>query len=133
MPYAATVTVRERLIQGERYFDISITETGNTGTSDEAEITGIPTLGTVTHVDTTLTTGSGSTATQVDPQIGEATNSNSVYENATAGTTALSGTIAKTYVATGNKLYWRAKANGTLGTGGQVVSRVTIKAGHHPI
>lgn len=132
MPYASTITTARREVHGEWYTVVTITETGNTGTSDEAQITGIPAIGTVTKVLTTLTLGSGATATQVDPQIGERTGTATVYENATAGTAPVSGTLAAVYYAAANVLYWRAKADGTLGTGGQIVSVIVIKDGHHP-
>jgi hypothetical protein len=133
MAYAATITSVRKIIEGIRYWIFTITETGNTGVGDEADIEGVPTVGTVTHVQSTVTLGGGATATQADPQIGEATNSNSVYENATAGLTPDSGSIGKTFVATDNTLTWRAKADGTLGTGGTIVSKVVIREGHHPV
>lgn len=131
MAYAGTFTTRAfHLPGGEEYLVVSITETGNTGVGDELELTGMPYIGTVTEVYCTLTTGAGASATQVDPQIGEDTNTNTVYENASAGTAPHSGSLQKYYTVLDGSLWWRAKANGTLGTNGTVVSQVTIRLGH---
>lgn len=129
MAYAGAFTVSPFSTREADYLIVTITETGNTGVGDELELTGLPRLGTVTMVYTAMTTGAGATATQIDPQIGELTNTNTVYENATAGTSAHSGTVSKVY-ATAGSLFWRAKANGTLGANGTVVSTVVVKVGH---
>lgn len=132
MAYDATVTLTQYQIAGQAYTKVTITETGNTGTSDEKEITGLPPLGVVTHVKSTLATGgSGVTATQVDPQLGEVTNSNAVWENTSAGTGPREGNLSKNYVSSGS-LFWRAKADGNIGSTGTIVSTIVIKHGHHP-
>lgn len=131
MPFAATVVVADRQIAGEAYVVVTITETGNTATSDEKELTGLPEIGEIVYVRSTLTIDGG-TATEIDPQLGEVTNSNAVWENTTAGTSMREATLAKRYYSSGRSLFWRSKCNGTVGAAGGVVSTIIIKAGHHP-
>jgi hypothetical protein len=130
MAYAAAITPSGYVDRGADYVILTITETGNTGVGDETTLTGLPKLGTVTMVESVLALGVGATATECDPQIGTRTNTNNVHENATAGTAPHSGTVAKVYHAASGTLYWRAKANGTLGTNGTIVSTVVIRTGH---
>jgi hypothetical protein len=131
MAFAATVDVNEVQIGGVPYVIVTITETGNTGTSNEKELTGLPELGEITYVKSTLTIDGG-TATQIDPQLGEVTNSDAVWANTTAGTSMREAALAKRYVSSGRSLFWRSQCNGTVGAAGGVVSTIVIKAGHHP-
>jgi hypothetical protein len=130
MAFAATVVVEPLQVAGEAYVRVTITETGNTGTTNEKEITGLPEVGELTYVSSVLTIDGG-TATEIDPQLGEVTNSNAVWENTTASTSAREAALAKRYVTSGS-LFWRSKCNGTVGAAGGVVSTLIIKAGHHP-
>lgn len=131
MAFDATVTVEPLQIAGEAYVRVTITETGNTGTTNEKELTGLPKVGELTYVRSALTIDGG-TATEIDPQLGEVTNSNAVWENTTAGTSAREAALAKRYVSASGSLFWRSKCNGSVGAAGGVVSTLIIKAGHHP-
>jgi hypothetical protein len=128
MAYAATFTVSERQINGEAYAVVALTETGVTGATDEKEITGLPALGTVVYVKSVLAAGGG-TATTVDPQLGETTNTDTVWAGAAAAATVREADLDKRYYSSGRSLFWQSNANGTADT---ITSTIVIKAGHHP-
>jgi hypothetical protein len=130
MPYAATIARDSTVIGGVAYVVVTVTETGNTGVGDEKEITGLPVIGTVVHVNSAMTLGAGSSATQIDPQLGEVTNSNAVWENTTAGTSMRETQLTKAYYSAAGSLFWRAKADGTLGTNGTIVSTIVVRLGN---
>lgn len=128
MAYEATATVAERQIAGEAYVVVTLVETGVTGATDEKEITGLPSVGTVTYVKSTLAAGGG-TATTVDPQLGESANTDNVWACASAAATAREANLDARYHSAGRSLFWQSNANGTADT---VTSVIVIKAGHHP-
>jgi hypothetical protein len=129
MAYAATSTVTKTKRGGKTYWIISIVETGLVDTTNEYRITGLPEILQVVAVSSVLTVGGG-TATQVDPQLGDLTNTNNVFENTTASASTNEYPTAAISSNLTGSMFWRAKCNGTTsGAGAGVKSRVVFVEG----
>lgn len=131
MAYANSVTKQTYHYGNKVYWILTVTETGVTGSTDEWSYGGMPAIYQVLHVDCILTAGSGN-ATSVDPQLGDATNSNNIFENTTASASTSENLTAASGVALGasRTIYGRAKANGTTaGVTGKIVTRIGLVEG----
>lgn len=128
MAYAHADVKTTYRLGGRNYILVTITETGLTGITNEHHITGLPAICQVVSVVSTLTIGGG-TATQVDPQLGDKTNSNNVFENTTPSAATREYPSAAISTSATQDLYWRAKCDGTTGVNGGVVSRVVLVEG----
>ena len=128
MAYAHSDVKKTWTYGGRKYIQVTVTETGLTGITNEHHIQQLPALFQVLAVTSVLTIGGGS-ATQVDPQLGDKTGSNDVFENTTPGTSTRELPTAAKSASAGQDLFWRAKCDGTTGVSGGVVSQIWLIEG----
>lgn len=125
MAYAAAYSAETLYIGGRRHLALVVTETGVTGNTHEWSHQGVK-VGTLTFHKCVLTAGDGS-ATTIDPQVGEATGTASVYENGAAAALTRAAPDARYYAGT---VYGKSMANGTTGTTGTIVTTMIFAEGH---
>lgn len=126
MAYVATVTRSRQRRSGFVYHFITVAETGVVDGASEYTIDNLPKRGTIVEHRCTLTAGDG-TATTVDPELGTATTTKEIFENAAAAAAPVNLNMSRAFTAT--TLYGRSGANGNTGTTGSIATVITIVEG----
>ena len=131
MAYASTVTRVRSRINGRAVWTITIVETGVTAGSEEYTIDNLPPRGRMLeHRCKVTATGTGATATTVDPELGTATTKKDIFENGTAAGTTTN--VNQTAGYSGVVLYGRSVAGGAgtnIGTTGNITTIIVIAEG----
>lgn len=131
MAYSYSTSKATYNMGGRVYWVLTVTELAVTGATDEYTLTGLPVVFQVINVSSTLTPGSTGSATTVDPQLGDLTNTNNVFENTTAGATTNEYPSAAKSSNAARSLFGRSKANGTIAGAGspKIVTRIVLVEG----
>lgn len=126
MAHVATVTRTRKRLSGFRYHFITVVETGVVDATSEYTIDNLPKRGTICEHRCALTAGDG-TATTVDPELGIATTTKEIFENAAAAVAPANLNMSRAFTA--NTLYGRSGANGNTGTTGSITTVITLVEG----